>query len=97
MADENQIREAAYFNWLNKGCPENADVDCWLEAENANDVCPCCGTVECSCGADCDCRKEGNPCAEKPLPKKKRACKKATATEEKKVAKKTTTKKTAKK
>jgi len=37
MTDK-QLQEAAYYNWLNKGCPENADLDCWLEAEKSNQV-----------------------------------------------------------
>lgn len=94
MTDE-QIREAAYFNWLNKGCPENADVECWLEAEG---VCPCCGKKECECGPDCECRKNG-PCAcEEKKATKKRACKKTADPVEKKEKKTTkTTKKVAKK
>lgn len=27
------IREAAYFNWQNAGCPEGRDVEFWNEAE----------------------------------------------------------------
>lgn len=95
MYNENELREAAYYNWLNKGCPENADIDCWLEAENG--VCPCCGKAECECGPDCECKKEGGACAEKAT-KKKACCKKATATKEPKTtAKKATAKKTTKK
>jgi len=28
-----QIEEAAYYIWLNKGCPENQDLENWKEAE----------------------------------------------------------------
>ncbi|MCQ2914453.1 MAG: DUF2934 domain-containing protein [Alphaproteobacteria bacterium] len=91
MTDENELREAAYYNWLNKGCPENADVDCWLEAENAG-VCPCCGKKECECGPDCECG------CEKKATKKKACAKKATAAKEPKAAaKKAPAKKAAKK
>lgn len=33
MSNEDKVREAAYFIWLNNGCPEGVEIDCWLEAE----------------------------------------------------------------
>ena len=33
MAKEDEVREAAYYVWLNNGCPEGVEIDCWLEAE----------------------------------------------------------------
>jgi len=30
---EADVRQAAYFNWLNAGCPEGRDEEFWLEAE----------------------------------------------------------------
>ncbi len=32
--DIEKIRDKAYFLWAEKGCPENTDLDNWLEAEN---------------------------------------------------------------
>ncbi len=28
-----QIKQAAYFAWLDSGCPANRDLDFWLDAE----------------------------------------------------------------
>ena len=45
MSKEDKIREAAYFVWLNNGCPEGAEIQCWLEAEAQECTCdeqPCC-------------------------------------------------------
>ena len=107
MANENEIREAAYYIWLNNGCPEGVEIDCWLEAEacECNEgVCPCCGKSPCECGPDCECRKEGGPCEckcekEEKKPAKKAAAKKtavkAEKEEKKPAAKKTTAKKVA--
>ena len=87
MANENEIREAAYYIWLNNGCPEGVEIDCWLEAEAGEckceeGVCPCCGKSPCECGPDCECRKAGGPCEckceceEEKKPAKKAAAKK---------------------
>lgn len=106
MANENEIREAAYYIWLNNGCPEGVEIDCWLEAEAdeckcEEGVCPCCGKSPCECGPDCECRKAGGPCEceEEKKPAKKAAAKKtvvkAEKEEKKPAAKKTTAKKVA--
>ena len=47
MAKEDQVREAAYFVWLNNGCPEGVEIDCWLEAEAQEDGCCC--EEDCCC------------------------------------------------
>jgi hypothetical protein len=30
---ENRIRELAYYKWLDAGCPDDQDMDFWLQAE----------------------------------------------------------------
>jgi hypothetical protein len=29
------VAEAAYFRWLNRGCPQKQDLEDWFEAERA--------------------------------------------------------------
>jgi hypothetical protein len=29
------VRRMAYFNWLDAGCPDGQELDCWLLAERA--------------------------------------------------------------
>lgn len=77
MSNEDKVREAAYFVWLNNGCPEYVEIDCWLEGENQ-----VCQTVEvvnfCSEEGCNDIVTGCSECAgEKPA--KKPAAKKATA------------------
>ncbi len=67
MCNEDKIREAAYFVWLNNGCPEGADVECWLEAE-------ACADGECCCECVCECTEAK---AEEKKPAKKAAAPKA--------------------
>ncbi len=68
MADENNIREAAYYIWLNNGCPENMEIDCWLEAEAQAEECPCCKEeAECCC---CEAKAEEKKPAKKAAAKK---------------------------
>lgn len=69
MCNEDKIREAAYFVWLNNGCPEGADVECWLEAE-------ACADGECCCECVCECTETK---AEEKKPAKKAPAKKAAA------------------
>ena len=86
MSKETKLRDAAYFIWIKNGCPENSEIDCWLEAET---IFGC--TDECECGDDCTC----SPCEcgeEKKAPAKKAAAKKAPA-EKKAPAKKAAAKK----
>lgn len=45
MSNEEKVREAAYFIWLNNGCPEGVEIDCWLEAE-AQEGGECCYACE---------------------------------------------------
>jgi len=32
-ASKEELEQAAYFNWLNRGCPCNDELTDWLEAE----------------------------------------------------------------
>lgn len=84
MANEQEIREAAYYIWLNNGCPEGVEIDCWLEAEAEV---PCEGEACC-----CDCAEE-EPVKAKKAPAKKACATKKTATKAT-TAKTTATKKT---
>ena len=66
MAEENNIREAAYYIWLNNGCPENMEIDCWLEAEAQAEECPCCKEkAECCCEAKAEEKKPAKKAAAK--------------------------------
>lgn len=79
MSNEEKVREAAYFIWLNNGCPEGVEIDCWLEAEAQE-------------GGECCCACEDKPA--KKAPAKKAAAKKAEDKPAKKApAKKATAKK----
>lgn len=62
MSNEDKVREAAYFIWLNNGCPEGVEIDCWLEAEVQEG------------GKECECACEEKPA--KKAPAKKAAAKK---------------------
>ncbi len=79
MSNEDKVREAAYFIWLNNGCPEGVEIDCWLEAEVQE------GGKE----GECKCACEEKPA--KKAPAKKAAAKK----DEEKPAKKAPAKKAA--
>ena len=80
MAKEDEVREAAYFVWLNNGCPEGVEIDCWLEAEAQESGKGECQGEECCC---CCCEEvpaeevkaEEKPAAKK-APAKKAAAKK---------------------
>ena len=63
MCNEDKIREAAYFVWLNNGCPEGADVECWLEAEARADGECCCDVDDCDC-CDDDCQDDECDCCD---------------------------------
>ena len=94
MAKEDQVREAAYFVWLNNGCPEGVEIDCWLEAE-AQESGSCCEKDEAAtsfCSEEgCVCVKCGhNPCTCDPCECEEKETKKAPA--KKAAAKKTTAK-----
>ncbi len=79
MAKEDEVREAAYFVWLNNGCPEGVEIDCWLEAEaqesgkgECQEECCCCCCEEAPAE---EVKAEEKPAAKK-APAKKAAAKK---------------------
>ncbi len=87
MAKEDEVREAAYYVWLNNGCPEGVEIDCWLEAEAQE------GNKEAECCCCC-CEEKPAETAEKKKPAAKKAVK-TEAAEKKPAAKKAPVKKTA--
>ena len=82
MAKEDEVREAAYYVWLNNGCPEGVEIDCWLEAEAQEGDC-CCEEKTCCCEEKACCCEEDK---EEKKPAKKAAAKKAAEPAEKKPA-----------